>query len=346
MDYAGTTPTPSRSASPSASVTWIPHPQLPEDQVPRIQRAIDRIPNAHLLPPQRDEVFDTPDDSIIRLQDYAFSQGFAVITSTCGQGRKNYNCIHHADKTRNYRKLPEHKEEEDLEHGTKRTQELTKIKAKGCPWRVYISWKTLKRGGTIQTWVLGVAQLEHSHGMSPNLLDYDLHQKRQPEHAQAILLARAHRAAEISYGQSDRVLSHTTREADVEYYMKKHDYYNLRPSATRSREDIITGLLLVLENGDFTAHKRFRKVQNENGVVVKRILEQIVIIDPIQKRMAKRFTSDFMIRNDATFSTNAEKLLLFVAVGVTNTNRSFPAAFSFATSESEENFNYFLLVLC
>ena len=102
---------------------------------------------------------------------------------------------------------------------------------------------------------------------------------------------------------------------------------------------------MVLENDNFTVEKRFRKVQDDGGRVVRRILEQIVIIDNTEKKLAKWFTSNFMIQNDAIFSTNAEKLLLFVAVGVTNTIRSFPAAFSFATSESEENFNYFLLVL-
>ena len=48
------------------------------------------------------------------------------------------------------------------------------------------------------------------------------------------------------------------------------------------------------------------------------------------------------MENDATFNTNAQKLLLFVAVGITNTNKTFPVAFSFASSKSEAAFDYFL----
>ena len=60
-------------ASPMAAV-WIPHPYLEEDLIPVVQRVIDRIPPPHLLPPTRNETFDTPDDAWTRLQDYAFSQ--------------------------------------------------------------------------------------------------------------------------------------------------------------------------------------------------------------------------------------------------------------------------------
>lgn len=52
-----------------------------------------------------------------------------------------------------------------------------------------------------------------------------------------------------------------------------------------------------------------------------------------------------MIEIDATFNTNSQKLLLFVAVGITNTNRTFPMAFLFATSELEIAFSFFYNIL-
>ena len=58
---------------------WVPHRYLKEDLHPILQRAIDHIPTSHLLLPSKDETFNTPDDAWTRLQDYAFSQGFAIV---------------------------------------------------------------------------------------------------------------------------------------------------------------------------------------------------------------------------------------------------------------------------
>jgi MULE transposase domain len=44
---------------------------------------------------------------------------------------------------------------------------------------------------------------------------------------------------------------------------------------------------------------------------------------------------------DATFNTNNLGLLLFVAVGITHTERSFPAAFAFGGAEDGVIFRFF-----
>ena len=151
---------PPTSPIAAANPAWVPYPYLEEDLYPILQRAIDRIPPSHLLPPSKNETFYTPDDAWTRLQDYAFSQGFAIVTGQCGKvdPRRTYKCIHHFIETKNWRKLPEHKGEVDPEHGTTRIQESTKIKTKGCEWRVSISYKGLKRGGRNKTWVLGLGK--------------------------------------------------------------------------------------------------------------------------------------------------------------------------------------------
>lgn len=78
-------------------------------------------------------------------------------------------------ETKNWRKLPEYKGEQDLEHNTTRLQEKTKIKAKGCEWRISIAYKDLKRGGSNKTWVLDLGKQEYSHNVSPNPLDYEIY---------------------------------------------------------------------------------------------------------------------------------------------------------------------------
>ena len=99
-------PTPAMDLAPAMdpdAPSWVPHPYLEEDLIPILQRTIDHIPASHLLPPVKNETFDTPDDAWTRLQDYTFNQNFAIITDQCGKAdpRKAYKCIHHSGDTKN-----------------------------------------------------------------------------------------------------------------------------------------------------------------------------------------------------------------------------------------------------
>src|SRR5437763_16749373 len=60
-----------------------------------------------LLPPKGGELYDSFQECFARLQGYAFSQGFAVVTlsSSKKRARALFGCIHHAEETRNCRKL-------------------------------------------------------------------------------------------------------------------------------------------------------------------------------------------------------------------------------------------------
>ncbi len=102
---------------------WQPHPNLNPSLIPIVQRAIDRIPPAHLEPPADGELFDIPSEA------YAFSQGFQIVIGSCEVDRRKHSCIHHKADTKNYRKLDDHASKDG---STNRKQELTKIKVKDC----------------------------------------------------------------------------------------------------------------------------------------------------------------------------------------------------------------------
>ena len=71
----------------------------------RIRSALALIPPAHRLPPVDDEIFSSLDEGKHRLQNYAFTQGFAL-ASTSFQKKKTIlilDCIRHENKTRNTR---------------------------------------------------------------------------------------------------------------------------------------------------------------------------------------------------------------------------------------------------
>lgn len=75
----------------------------------KLQQAISHLPPSHRTLPQRNETFESLDAARLRLQDYAFTQRFALVTE------KNYkkhstlvlDCSRHHKDTRNYRKLSE-----------------------------------------------------------------------------------------------------------------------------------------------------------------------------------------------------------------------------------------------
>ena len=94
----------------------------------RKQHAIALLPPPHLLPPQENELFSSWKEAKTRLQDYAFTQGFALVTET--HDKKNHlivlDCTRHQKRVRNARKV----EEED------RVRANTKVSFNECPYRL------------------------------------------------------------------------------------------------------------------------------------------------------------------------------------------------------------------
>lgn len=71
-------------------------------------RALDLIPNSHLIAPTIDETFVDSTVAKNRIQDLAFSQGFAVVTLTHDRTRQILvlACTQHGTQTKNWRKTP------------------------------------------------------------------------------------------------------------------------------------------------------------------------------------------------------------------------------------------------
>ena len=121
--------------------------------------------------------------------------------------------------------------------------------------------------------MLDIGKLEYSYDVSPNPLDYEIHQQRQPDYAKAILLAKTHRFSRTSYQQSMRILENTSKESDEVFHIKRKKYYNLVPSTTRSRDEILTRLLECLDDPNFTSKVRYMYVKNDAGIPIKRVLQ-------------------------------------------------------------------------
>ena len=100
----------------------------------RKQHAIALLSSPHLLPPQENELFSSWKEAKTRLQDYAFIQGFALITET--HDKKNHLVVldytRHHKRVRNTRKV----REED------RMRVNIKVSFNECPYRLRLKKKT------------------------------------------------------------------------------------------------------------------------------------------------------------------------------------------------------------
>ena len=70
-----------------------------------------------------------------------------------------------------------------------------------------------------------------------------------------------------------RILENTPKELDEVFYLKKKKYYNLVPSTTRSRDEVLTKLLECLDNPNFIAKVRYMYVKNELEIPIRRVLQ-------------------------------------------------------------------------
>jgi hypothetical protein len=99
----------------------------------QLDAAFTSLPPAHCLNPTENELADSRNAAYTRLQDWAFTKGFALVIKSAkthnGQVVRVYlECVDHKKGTRNARKL--------VEEERKRAQ--TKAQANGCKFSIGI----------------------------------------------------------------------------------------------------------------------------------------------------------------------------------------------------------------
>jgi hypothetical protein len=81
-----------------------------------LERAVNALPPAWLLPPQTGEIFDSIPDAERRLRGYSLAEGFNI-AYTGGGTRKvpgaRFECCYHGTTIKNWRKLEEHVEKDE-----------------------------------------------------------------------------------------------------------------------------------------------------------------------------------------------------------------------------------------
>jgi hypothetical protein len=121
-------------------------------------------------------------------------------------------------------------------------------------------------------------------------------------------------------------------------------YYNLvrnKPLEDGISNDSFEALVLALEEVGFRFVCGMSNELAEDGSIKGRVLEQVVFLTEQQIAYTKRFIADQVLLINGTFETNRLGLTLLVIVGVTNTGKNFPAAYSFCKSEAKMSFDFF-----
>ena len=239
-------------SSPKRSLerpAFVAHQLCPPHLRRLVEDTVNSFDDKWLLPPVEGESFDTAKGCLARLQAFAFSQGFAVVTTRSRKERSHFSCIHHGGETRNWRKLEQHVEK-DLKNGktvSKRQKECTSKQARGCPWEMYWSVRSVgKRGSGQAAGQLGINEATYNHILAPNPFVYKIHQKATPQYQTAVQLALGHRLAHQPYSAMRRVLESSGLSID------RKTYYNLvRTKPLEQSNDSFEGLVLALEEEGF-----------------------------------------------------------------------------------------------
>jgi MULE transposase domain len=309
---------------------------LPDIVRSAFDKAVEALPPEHRRAPTTGDEVNNPEEALCWFQNYAFTQGFCLVTSSKARDRLRVACIHHGKKTRNTRKLAE-----TVTDGGDRKKELTYIKAKECPYSLYVSYKTV-RGGLQgveerKAWLVSFTCSYHTHPPIRNPFHYVSHRSRIPERARAVELTQAHRDVGLSASKSARILD----QHGLGKCLSAKEFYNLNRSEGRqSDQEALDLLLTCLEFEDFRVRCYFKYLLDGEGRRTARVLEHLFFCSSEQIRLGRRFVSGFVMQTDATFNTNKLHLPLSVIVGITNTGKTFPLAFAFIASESAEAFEF------
>jgi hypothetical protein len=93
------------NSSSSKRSAFAAHQLYPPHLRQLVEDTVKSFDDKWLLPPVEGEPFDSEKACLARLQAFAFSEDFAVVTTASKAKRVRFACIHHSSRTRNWRKL-------------------------------------------------------------------------------------------------------------------------------------------------------------------------------------------------------------------------------------------------
>ena len=297
----------------------------------QVAAAVAALPPPHRRAPVDGELAASRDAAFERLQDWAFTRGFAIAKDSCktsadGQTvRAYFDCVHHKKATRNTRRLA------DADRRRRRVE--TPSQATDCRFRLCVARLKQQQqqqgggggGGGGGGWQIRAMNLHHNHAPSPDPFRYVQHRAKRPGHARAVAVAAEHRGV-ISYSRSAAILARDGLE------LERKLFYNLgrrdgKPAQAAQDEDELAQALRALKEAGVLAY-------------VREGSRDLFWMSPEQVRMGQRFVSGFVYEVDSAFGPDVMGLPLSVVVGIDNCGKTFPLAYCYIGAESAESFRW------
>jgi hypothetical protein len=168
---------------------------------------------------------------------------------------------------------------------------------------------------------------------------YRVHVKGTMESRGLTAKARNMRIAMVSYSNSQCVLQMEGLSFTIDPITYRNTVWYDWPSADDCQA--IRSLLVALVDIGFLWRSRVEYGEDPADNVISQKLSQIFFMNKQQVVLARRFVAGFVLVIDGTFNTNSLRLPLLIAVGITNSGKTFPVAFSYRPSGSKERNDFF-----
>jgi hypothetical protein len=184
--------------------------------------------------------------------------------------------------------------------------------------------------------------LTHTHELHLNPFSFKVHEKSTTEYQTLVAQACKYRIGKVSYAESQQLLE----QERLGMTISQKTFYNLlrRQPGDSNNPSTIDGLLASLHESDFVYRTR-TKDELQGDRVVSRKLVQIVFFLKDAIRFGQRFIAGKVLLVDGTFNTNKLRMPLLVGVGIINSGKTFPQAYSYCPGETAESYEFFFEVL-
>ena len=258
----------------------------------QLAQARAALPPSYCLDPQERELTESKEAAFVRLQNWAFTKGFAIVKESAktkdGQViRQYFDCVHHKNKTKNCRKLNEEE----------RQRIQTKTQSNGCKFSLVVSYA--KDPGS---WIIRSKCLEHNHAPNPDPFSYHQHKDKVPGYAAAVAAGSMHRGV-VGYKEHTALL----KKDDLPRISKKQ-FYNLQrkeEAGTMTKQQELGYILQLLEAEGIHVRCRVEYTLDDGGERTSQVIKDLFWMSPEQIKMTQRFVSGFMYEIDATFNIEA-----------------------------------------
>jgi hypothetical protein len=261
-----------------------------------------------------DKAYDSLEEMLTTLRNYAVSQGYAITTIRSNPDR---NICIGCDRGGQYT------DRINAPEGAKRRK--TSTKRIGCTFRLYASKSSAKNSD--RKWHIKVSNSDHNHELEDNMIAHPV--ARTVTQEQRATISRL-----LDENIPPRQIISVIKKSDPTLLIIPKDLYNLRQAFLRERLAGRTPIQYLLDQL-LTHQWKFTFKQDIEGRITF-----FMFAHPESLRYANQYNRVFIL--DCTYKTNRYEMPLLHIIGVSPSNTTFSVAFCFMQNEQEESYKWAL----